>query len=403
MKIVLLSIFALLGFSLLFASEFRVSTKVDSVSKNGYYKIIIPSEIISYSKEDYSDIRLVDSKNEEVPYIFREELPAAQTTGFNEYPILENKYLADKKQTRLIIHNSARKVISNLDFIIRNTDIEKEFILNGSDNKQDWFIIQKGKPGRMGTFNETAGVYTFNFPKSDYEFLEVTLNDKQKDPVQILKVGYFTNETSTGLYAEIPVLSFEQKDSSDKQTYVKIIFKNETELSRLELKLSGPEYYQRFVSVITYRNYNNKRVPESLGSFELSSNRPPIWDTEKIRVKELVLVIANSDNKPLQIEEIKAFQLQKYLLAKLEAGKSYFVKSGNANLYNPDYDIKYFSQSIPDSLTVLKTGLISISKDKDTQSPQFFTKTIMWTVVILVIGLLGFLSIKMVREMGRKE
>ncbi len=391
--------FLLASFTLA-GKDFKGTAKTDSVKNTGYYKIQLSHDIISVAQDDYADIRLMNSKGEEIPYIFREEKPATSTTGFKEYKITENEYLPGQKLSRVVFINPEKKVLSGLVLIIRNSGIEKEITLKGSDNNKDWFIIWKGYPEKAGIYNETSGVFTVNIPGSDYQYFEISTNDKKKDPVQITKVGYYDSSIVQGLYTEIPVKKISQKDSSNKKSYITVTFERPYEFSKMELTVSGPDLYQRSAFIGNFNESNNRVFFDTYQSYDLSSARPAVWETGKLKLDELVIVIENLDNKPLKIEEIKFFQLNKYLIAKLNKDETYFVKAGDESLHHPEYDLKYFSDSIPDSIAVLHTTGFSIQDEaKSPVSNIFFTKTVLWVVISVVILLLGFFSIRLIKEM----
>lgn len=269
-------------------NDFLLSSRVDSVPKTGFYKIQISPEVISYSKPDYSDIRLINSKGEEVPYILQEDHPLTSLTE--------------------------------------------------------------------------------------------------------------------GLYTDIPVTNFCQKDSSDKKSYINIRFDRPCEFSKLELKVSGPDFYKRRVTVGSIKKVNNKSTFEYLGEFELSSAKPHVWDAGKVKVDDWVIIIHNLDDSPVKVEAITVSQLNKWLVAKLQKGQSYYVKTGNANLLTPEYDLKYFSDSIPDTIASLLINNGTIAKpDKIRVLNEFNSKFVLWTVIIFLIILLGFLSIRMLNEMKNNQ
>lgn len=398
-KIPLSMFFLLMVGPVLLAGNYKISSEVDSVKAPGYYKIQLNHDIISYAETNYADIRLVNSRGEEIPFIFREEKPLTSTTGFKDYIILENEYIEKKKQSRLVIHNGNKNVISELVLIIRNSNIKKEVTLKGSDNRKNWFIIWKGYPQSVGNFNETAGKFTIGFPKSDYEYFELSTNNKYNDPIQITRVGYLDPDITEGIYSELPVKKISQKDSSNKKSYIYIEFPRPYEFGKLHLDVTGAELFKRNVILAHPITQNNKAVQEFLESFELSSTQPAIWQTPKLKFEKLVLVIENLDNKPLRVEKVKFYQLNKYIIAKLEKGEKYYVKSGNKNVSVPRYDLEYFSNSIPDALPTLQVKQMSIAKDDTSEPGIFFTKTFLWVVISVIILLLGYFSIRLLKEM----
>jgi hypothetical protein len=68
--------------------------------------------------------------------------------------------------------------------------------------------------------------------------------------------------------------------------------------------------------------------------------------------------------------------------------------------------LKYFENSIPADIPELSTGeLIELFPEKmEEVSPELMNnKTILWTVIGIVVLVLGLLSIKMVKDLKRRE
>lgn len=386
----------------LHAEEFKITSQTEPVQKSGYYKIVLPPEIIGNSALSYQDIRIFDKNGKEIPYIFKEEKPYSSISGFQEYDLLENNHNGSKKESRVVVHNNKKEVLTSLTVVIRNSDIAKEITLRGSDNGVNWYIIQKAYPEKTGTYNTTASLFQIRFPESNYEYLELTTNDKKTDPVQFLKVGYFDSKIIRGLYTEVLVAGYSQTDSSNKKSYIRVYFKRNYEISKYAADFTGPEFYRREAKLGIPRVVDGKRKVDYFFSFDILSGIQPEWETEKIRTKELLIEIENSDNSPLKLSSFKAFQINKYLIARLDSGMHYAVKSGNSTLRAPDYDLQYFSDSIQEIGTITPDKM-KLEMEEDTVSKNFITKTILWTIILLVIGLLGFLSIRMISEMRKRE
>lgn len=387
------------------ADNFAFKSKIDSVSQTGYYKILVSPDIISVSKSDYSDIRIFDSGNNEIPYILSQEESATGRTGFRAYNIIENSYLPKQAITRIVVGNSARNSISRLVLIVRNTAVEKEITLKGSDDQRNWYIIARSFPEvTWSATDETTQTMTLDFPKSNYRFFEITMNDKKKDPLQVMKIGFYDSEIAKGVYSQIPYPVIKQSDSTNtKESYLSVRFNRPYEISKLVLHFDGPEFYFRNCLVGHYVTVNNKSVFEEIGHFIISSGNQPVWEFNKVKTDGLIIIVQNSDNAPLQLRSAKAFQLNKYLIAKLKAGETYYLFAGRKNLMAPDYDLKYFADSIPTSIATVKTrGLTKIDQQAQTKKTPFFNQTLLWMVLVVVILLLAWLSVKLTKEMARR-
>ena len=72
----------------------------------------------------------------------------------------------------------------------------------------------------------------------------------------------------------------------------------------------------------------------------------------------------------------------------------------------PSYDLAFFKDSLSYQPTVLKVQNVQTiqAADKKEESPTFFTdKRVIWVAIILVIGILGFMSVRLIRETNTQK
>mgnify|MGYP000964728113 FL=1 len=91
----------------------------DSLLRDGFYNIVLMPEVGAVLQDDYADIRLLNGKNEEVPYILKREDPFFSDVRFMEYPIISNKII-DTCCTQLVVGNTSKKEINNMCFVLKN-------------------------------------------------------------------------------------------------------------------------------------------------------------------------------------------------------------------------------------------------------------------------------------------
>jgi hypothetical protein len=88
------------------------------------------------------------------------------------------------------------------------------------------------------------------------------------------------------------------------------------------------------------------------------------------------------------------------LSSRLQKGKHYTMRFGK-DLRMPAYDLYNFRTSIPEELPALQIRNIKpvVKETKEIGTPTFFTsRRMIWAALILVIALLGFITLRMVRE-----
>jgi len=73
---------------------------------------------------------------------------------------------------------------------------------------------------------------------------------------------------------------------------------------------------------------------------------------------------------------------------------------GNKKARRPNYDIARFTDKIPENLKALTLGpeVIIAKKKVDEIQPIFENKIWLWAIMALVIGLLGWFTLRMMKE-----
>jgi hypothetical protein len=384
---------------------YKNKAAVDSVSAKGFFKIILSPDILSFAKDDLSDIRIINSKQEEIPYLLVQESAIHYKSYFLELKIDENTPLFTPKTTRIIISNADKKVCSGFLLIIRNADIEPEVTIKGSDDKRNWYFISRGYLEKsVISDNDTSEIRSVQFPKNNYAFFEISVLHKKGEPIQVLHAGYNNSEISRGLYTNLPGPKIIQKDSL-KKSYVSIIFKQSYVLNKIVFDIEGPDFYMRSCHIGKYmKERNNVEWFNPWYNLTLSSDQLNSIEFDAHKADTLFLEIENADNLPLKIKGVTAYQLNRYLIAQLDKNELYSIYFNNPERTGPEYDLKYFSKVIPANLPILNVSTIQMIEHSVWNQPQpgFFNKITVWIIIILVISILGIISFKMVREMQEK-
>ncbi len=413
MKKNLLTTLFLLAFLCGHSQFFKWEVNLEKVEKMGFYDILVPSNITSKLHIDCGGIRIYDKNGEEVPYIFRREKPSSYKTLFEEYKIIENGHIAEKNYSRIVIHNPNKTEIDNISLIIRNSDVKKWLKLNGSDNNENWYVLKDNYYFQsIYSDKTTSEIRILNFPKSNYEYYELLISDYSDKPISVLKAGYYNTQIEAGKYSELAKPIVEQNDKTTKKTsVVKITFPHACYIDKLALDVEGARFYLRN-SVINLKNKKPqngilKTFYERVKAFTLSSNSDNIVYFDRYKAQEFYLMIDNKDDKPIKIKNVRAYQLNSYLTTNLNQGEQYVVRFGDALLQKPTYDLQYFKDSIPKNLQVIGVvgALLNISKNQVSghNNGINFNPTFLWISIGIVVILLGFMSIKMIKEMKIKQ
>jgi hypothetical protein len=394
----LLPVFLGLMLSASAQKTFKYQALIDTVKFTGFYKIDIEPRVLVKSRDDLADIRLADMKGNLVPYISEGNMPQFEKQKFVVFPPANINSPKDTGTT-FIAENTLRQPVSTLWVTMNNTAVKRTVNLSGSNDQKNWYAIEEDIP-LQDAFLNSDGTYqqSLTFPASNYQYLKLPVNDKNKAPVKFLEAGIYVQKSHNTQYWQVPSAPMLKKDSN-KTTYITVQLNNSYEVNSLFLNITGPKYYKRAVSVYLA----DKRGRELICSEELNSDKPN-YILFSARTNRLVLEISNEDNLPLDIRSIKVFQANHYIVSYLEKGKSYKLLTGDPNASAPEYDLKFFTDSVRNNTPDIAVGKVAIN-------PAFATPSIavkhdyaalIWIAIAVALVLLTFLTLKMVKEVNSK-
>lgn len=408
MKIAKILVFAILLFHCFagYSQQYSGKAGLSEIDKDGFYSIVLTPDITSQLLENNADIRIMNSKGIEVPYIYENETAVYRSTAFIEYPVVEKKVVPNCC-TSLIIENADKTAINNISIEVRNSDAFKLSEILGSDDQQTWFGI-KSTYIFQNDYSQasTTNYHVIGFPLSNYTYFKMQFSDSNQAPLNIVRAGYFDSKVEQGKFLQISSPVITQKDSADHTSYTRLVFKNANRLDRLEFEINGPRYYVRQAElVLLVTGKHHKKHFETIISFDLKSNSPHAVDLPAtLQHKELYLLIKNDNNPPLKITSVKAFQLTQYLKAYLNRGEQYSLVFGNKEAKMPIYDLQYFTDSIPGVLPDAKIGEIAISVIAEDQvhTVKWYENTILiWAVLLVVLIFMAYMVYAMMKDMEK--
>lgn len=395
---------------ILFAQVFTKELPVEQVTAQGFYRVLISPEISSAANGNFTSLRLYDHNNNEIPYIFSEESPSISKSEFREYEIIK-KEIRKQCCTNLILRNPGKKTISNISLFIKNAETTKKAKLTGSDDGENWYAIKESFYFHgINNRESTMELKSIEFPPSNYALYALAIDDSSSAPLNIVKAGFYETVSQSGNYMKIPALEFTQNDSAHtKKTYARIEFPELVLIDKIELGIDGPAYYLRNARLLAKQEKilkKGKKVEylEPLQHFTLNSSKANAFFLPAIKAKELFLEIDNHDAPALSITDIKAFQINRYLTAHLNANSQYFIRIPSKELPPPVYDLAHFKDSVPSGPPIIRaTEIVDISsKEKVSEATLFTNKNIIWAAIIGVILIMGYMSLKMAKEAGKE-
>lgn len=393
-----------------YSKEFQYSSTLKTDYPKGYQQVDLSPELLGLLNASFSDLRLLDSNQNEVPYVLRKETLVAMESFFREYPIRVNSP-APNGTSVVVFDNPKKETIDQIIFVVKNTAVSKSARLSGSDNNTDWFLIRENiRLHSMQNAKKTTDLKLLNFPKSDYAYFKLEVNDSNSLPIQFEKVGYYDYQNIDGSMTISSMSLFSVKDTN-QVSHIHLTSEFPTRVERIRLHVTGPEHYYRQVhfklkKTRVTRKGKKETYFEHLRSSFLNSNTENIFHIGPINLQDLYVEIENGDDQPLLLTEAETYFLKNYLVAELDPAMTYQLKFGNPKVRAPKYDLQHFVSQIPTNIPVIESGLIIRPPTNKKVAPTdsiLDNKWLIWTVIGVVGVILAFISFSMIKEMSKEE
>ena len=399
-------LFLLLLAQLSFAQPVTTA-KIEGIKQNGLHKITIGPELRALSQKQLEDLRIFDSKQNEVPYYSVINNTAKTAMVFEPFEIL-SKTIIPRKTTSIVFANPGM-VINEVTLSVANADISKSYSISGSNDQKEWFgLIDRAQLANIENTTSTSEYKQLTLPLSSYRFLKIDLDDKKTLPINILGIGKLTTKTNTAAFANLtPTKINTTQIKAEKKTLIHLTFNNNQVIDKISFGITAPSFYKRQVRI--YKNIQRKTrkrtetYEQELAVFELSSDKTNSFENLDLFEKDIFIAIENRDNQPLAIDKIQLSQIPIFVIADLKANESYTIKTGDKKLGIPDYDISYFKTKTYGNLPEANISTISRQQNNDvpTTTPSFWQQSwFLWACIgIAGIAILYF-AVSLIKDMN---
>lgn len=216
----------------------------------------------------------------------------------------------------------------------------------------------------------------------------------------------------------IPDPAIRQKDSSNKHSYISLSYPDAYRIERLSLVIQKPILYKRTAKIYDPGESGFTGLVATIGIDPSDT----VFRIPAVKTRNLLIDISNADNAPLVISRVISAQSGIYILTHLEKGGVYRLETGDSLAQKPDYDLHYFTDSL--KKRPLDIGMKDIRPSSSYPDParrlvvltdsggirfpvrvQENTRStvVLWSVLVLVLLLLIYFSVKMVKAIAKKN
>jgi Protein of unknown function (DUF3999) len=388
----------LLFVSLTCSAQFTYERKISEVTQAGWHRITLPQDIFSKLKADFSDLRIYASGNDstEIPYLLKisEDELTRTTVALEPFNVSRQG-----KALYFTVKLNRNEPVNHAMLEFEQQNYDSEVIVEGSTNQQEWFKLHSSRIISIAS-PVNYSYNHINFPASTYAYLRFTVQNGAA--LTLSKVSFYQSEIRKGIFTEVPA-SLASK-TINKQSEFYLTFLQPVLLSRLSVEpVANKQFYRSVAIDWLYDSIKSEKGVhyqyQSLYSGVISSFQQDTLQFTPQVVQQVRVTLYNQDNPPVQVNKIIAWTPQVELLSNIQPG-TYALKYGNETVYTPNYDLEHFSKDIPDSLPQLE--LSSELKPQQTEVPEveawFKNKIWMWAILGVIVAILGFFTVRMLRE-----
>jgi hypothetical protein len=391
-----------------YGQQYRYQRELQGVTDQ-WHKVVLPDDIFEQLSSDLSDLRILgvtaNADTIEVPYLLRVakeeviniEIPfKTLNTAHNE----KGYYFSFEVPTNVVVNQI------KLNFAQQNFDWRLQ--LEGSQDQTAWYTILEDY--RILAIKKDGTDFQFTdlkFPNSKYRFFRLLI--KSKEEPKLSSASIVQQEVTAGSYRTYPLKHTSTKENKHaKQTEIELELPSAVPVSSIKIAvLDTIDYYRPLTikyladSVETAKGWKYNYL--TLGTGTLNSLEENEFQfRSNVIAKKVKIVIHNQDNRPLTIGEIEVNGYIHELVARFTEKASYQLVYGNKHMGKPNYDIGRFQDKIPQKMTALALGAPQVipSEEPLMTVPLFENKIWLWAIMLAIILLLGWFSLKMLKAKG---
>ncbi len=374
---------------------FTWEAKLPAPDTTGFYHIALTPAVSARAYcNGLWDIRIYAGK-QEVPYVLYSDFTGQQPPFvFQPLPVV------DRSPGLLVFENKNRRTLDYFDIVYKNSGVRKQMQVNGSDDGQVWYGVTEQflfDPSSGDAATSVTSRQRIQIPPSNYAYYRLRVSDTLHAPLLIEQIGVSEFPSKPAAYTAIPGVQFAPaKAARDKESAYLIDLRGSYPADRLTLRISAPALYHRQAML------QRKQPHATIASFTLSSESPSIIELPRAAYDSLYLVVLNGDSPPLAINGVEVLQKNHYLVALLEKGKTYRLCGGAPTSAPPQYDLQFFRERLNDFVVKVMEpatpALLPQTTPPISASGFFNSRWWIWAGILLIIGLLGLIVPRLVRE-----
>ena len=266
--------------------------------------------MIDRSQPGLQDLRLEDADSRQLPfYLKRPQSGKARASA----AIAAKRFAVsmEERQTQVLVETGTGKPLESLSLETPSQNFLKSATVEGSADRKAWQVLLRNRPFFS---QEGASGKELRIPKGIWAHLRVTLDDRRSAPVLIDGIQVRLADSEPEALERAPLILRERIDAQQESRLRLQLPARNLFLWDLEIE-STERILTRAVSAHVRSLSQGEIREENIASGALYrvalDGHPPVSDLKlrvgvQVREAELLLVVQNRDNLPLEIRQVTA-------------------------------------------------------------------------------------------------
>jgi hypothetical protein len=317
-----------------------------NVPASGLVQVNLPAPTLDAAQPGLEDLRIVDTTGNRVPYLIERPAPEAESTLRPK----EFRSTIEASATRLVLETGTTAPIAGVSLETPASQFVKAVQVEGSHDGANWKKLAAGEP--IFQLPGGAAKLHVSFPEGGWRFLRLTADDRRSDPVPF--TGAQLHRPRSTAPAEAVSIRIKSRDESLGVTRLALdLGASNLVLASLRIDTSEP-LFTRSVTLAVPEIAEDGIRERTLGEAVIyrvdvdgkSEARLDIPVEQKIKSRELFLLIRNQDSPPLSINAVRGERRLVRLIFFAHQPGRYSLLSGNSQCAGPSYDLSALSEEL---------------------------------------------------------
>ena len=341
-----------------------------SLSTLGLTKLSLPLETLDAARPALEDLRLFDDAGNEVPFVIERPVPTVKI-------IRTVKSFQVAMQPRATVITIETGLTQPLDIVTLETpvgDFLKPVRIEASVDGRTWQMLAQGQP----VFRQPNGAskLQLNFGSGIWAWLRLTVDDERSKPIPFTGARVHTTVTESAPVEWKAGLISERHDNPSETRLSLNLGAANLDVASVQIETAEPLFTRQVTLAVPQVLEDSIREnPIAHGTVfriavegQAASENLSVPLEQRVRSRELLLLIKNDNNPPLPITAVRIKRRPVYLVFLAKQAGAFHLLTGNEHCPAPKYDLASLGMNLK---SVAVTGVkFSAADNPNYRAPE---------------------------------